>query len=197
MKYKFIVSFVFAALSVSALSAQETNKTGTVSVIKDFSGKVTAIKLIVTSYDIKLDENSKQLIYMDGERTLVTGMLNDEGGKKLIALDPPRQTQIQTGEAGTSSAAKSAGNQSSGVPISETGIISITKDAAGQISAMKVIVDFRAIKPDENGKRLESMDGKKVKIKYDASFDAGLVPVTDIELVEDAAPPASAPSSTK
>jgi len=191
MKYKLIVNFAFAALVATSLSAQETNKTGTVSVIKDFSGKVTAIKLIVTSYDIKLDENSKQLIYMDGERTLVTGMLNDEGGKKLITLDHPRQKQIQAGEAGSSSAAKSAGNQTPGAPISEPGIISITKDAAGQISAMKVIVDFRAIKLDENGKRLESMDGKKVKIKYDASCDAGLVPVTEIELVEDAAPPAS------
>ena len=197
MKYKFIFFITAIALIATSSLAQETNKTGIVSVTKGYSGKATAIKLIVTSYDIKLDENSKQLIYMDGERTLVAGMLNDEGGKKLIALDPPRQAQIQAGETGISGAAKSGGSQSSAVPISETGIISINKDAAGQISAMKVIVDSRSIKLDENGKRLESMDGKKVKIKYDASFDAGLVPVTEIELIEDAAPPASAPSSIK
>ena len=83
------------------------------------------------------------------------------------------------------------------VPIREAGIISVSKDAVGKIIAMKIIVDRCSIKLDENSKQLESMDGQKVKIKYDASFDAGLLPVTEIELIKDAAPPTSAPALIK
>lgn len=183
MKYKFIVSFVFAALAVSLLSAQETNKTGTVSVIKDFSGKTTAIKLIVKDYDIKLDETSKQLmIYMDGERTTVAGALCDENGKCFVILDPQAR-----GKTGTTSSAIPQG----AVPFKETGMISITKDAAGQISSIKLIVESYSIKLDENAKRLESMNGQKVRVTHDASYEMGLLPVTEIELVEDAVPPVS------
>ena len=196
MKYKCILIIVFIALIITSSLAQETNKTGIVNVTKDYSGKVTAIKLIVNSYDIKLDENSKQLNYMDGERTTVVGMLGDEGGKKIIILDPPRQGQAQAGETG-SNAAKDTGSQRSAVPIREAGIISVSKDAVGKIIAMKIIVDRCSIKLDENSKQLESMDGQKVKIKYDASFDAGLLPVTEIELIKDTAPPTSAPALIK
>jgi len=72
MKYKFIVFITFVALIITSSLAQETNKTGIVSVTKDFSGKVTAIKLIVNSYDIKLDEHSKQLESMADQKVRVT-----------------------------------------------------------------------------------------------------------------------------
>ena len=72
MKYKFILFITFIALMITSSLAQETNKTGIVSVTKDYSGKVTAIKLIVNSYDIKLDENSKQLESLDGQKVSVT-----------------------------------------------------------------------------------------------------------------------------
>jgi len=192
MKYKFIVFITFVALIITSSLAQETNKTGIVSVTKDFSGKVTAIKLIVNSYDIKPDENSKQLIYMHGERTMVAGMLCDEGGKKIIILDPPRQAQSQAGETG---AAKDTGSQGAAVPIRETGTISITKDAVGKISAIKFITDSCSIKPDENGKQLESMDGQKVRITYDAFFNEGLLPVTSVKLIKENDPPAASPIS--
>ncbi|MFH1477662.1 MAG: hypothetical protein ABIH24_09270 [Verrucomicrobiota bacterium] len=189
MKHKFILFITLLALIITSSLAQETNKTGIVSVTKDYSGKVTAIMLIVNSYDIKLDENSKQLIYMDGERTLVAGMLNDEGGKKLIALDPPRQAQAQAGKTGVSSVAKDTGSQPAVVPIRETGTISITKDAVGQITAIKLIVDRCYIKLDENSKQLESMDGRKVRVTYDALFSEGLLPVTSVELIKESDSP--------
>ena len=61
-------------------SALELRKTGIVSVIKDASGKMTGLKLIVNSYDIPLDEGSKPLESMDGQKVRVTGTFSNEGG---------------------------------------------------------------------------------------------------------------------
>ena len=61
-------------------SALELRKTGIVSVVKDAGGKVTGLKLIVNSYDIPLDEGSKPLESMDGQKVRVTGTFSNEGG---------------------------------------------------------------------------------------------------------------------
>ena len=185
MKYKFIFFITFIALMITSSLAQQTNKTGIVSVAKDYSGKVKAIKLIVNSYAIKLDENSKQLNYMDGERTTVVGMLSDEGGKSFIILDPPRQAQAPVGETGNNSAAQDTIRQRPAGPIRETGTISITKDAIGQITAIKLIVDSYPIKLDEYSKQLESMDGQKIRVTHDALFNGGFLPVTSVELIKE------------
>lgn len=197
MKHKFILFITLLALIITSSLAQETNKTGIVSVTKDSSGKVTAIKLIVNSYNIKLDENSKQLGYMDGERTMVVGMLSDEGGKNLIILDPPRPARAQAGETGVSGAAKDTGSQPATVPFKETGKISITKDAIGQVAAIKFIVDSCSIKLDENSKQLEAMDGQKVRVTYDALFNEGLLPVTSVKLIKESDSPTASPSLIK
>lgn len=65
-------------------SALELRKTGIVSVVKDAGGKVTGLKLIVNSYDIPLDEGSKSLENMDGQKVRVTGTFSNEGGKRMF-----------------------------------------------------------------------------------------------------------------
>ena len=194
MKYKFILFITIIALIATSSLAQETNKTGIVSVTKDYSGKVTAIKLIINSYDIKLDENSKQLNHMDGERTTVVGVLSDEGGKNVIILDPPRKVQAPAGKTGIGSAAKDTGSQRPAVPISKTGTISITRDAVGQITTIKLIVNSYDIKLDEHSKQLESMADQKVRVTHDALFIEGLLPVTSVELIKGSDSPVASPS---
>lgn len=64
----------------------ELRKMGIVNVTRDADGKVTAIKLIVTSYDIQLDEGSKPLETMDGQKVRVTCTLSYEGGKRILTV---------------------------------------------------------------------------------------------------------------
>ena len=75
-----------AAPTVPAMLQLELRKTGIVSVTKNVAGKVTGIKLIVTSYDIQLDEGSKPLEAMDGQKVRVTCTLSHEGGKRILAV---------------------------------------------------------------------------------------------------------------
>jgi len=64
----------------------ELRKTGVVNVIKDASGKVSNIKLIVTSYEIILDEGSKALEGMDGQKVRVTGTFSMQDGKRCFTV---------------------------------------------------------------------------------------------------------------
>ena len=64
----------------------ELRKTGVVSVTQDASGKVAAIKLIVTSYDIILDEGSKALETMNGQKVRVTGIFSMQDGKRCFTV---------------------------------------------------------------------------------------------------------------
>ena len=64
----------------------ELRKTGVISVIKDASGKVTAIKLIVTSYDIILDEGSKALESKDGQKVRVSGTFSMQDNKRCFTV---------------------------------------------------------------------------------------------------------------
>lgn len=68
-------------------SALLLRKTGIVRVVKDKSGKVTAIKLVVTSYEITLDEGSKQLETMDGQKVKVIATYKREGDKRWLTVN--------------------------------------------------------------------------------------------------------------
>ncbi len=71
------------------ITTLELRKTGTVSVVRDATGKVTGIRLIVNMYDIPLDENSKMLETMDGKRVRVVGTVgnyNQEGNARLFTV---------------------------------------------------------------------------------------------------------------
>jgi len=178
MKSKIVIWIALTALIIASSWAEETNKTGIVSVTRDCSGKTTAIKLIIRDYDIKLDKYSKRLGYMDGERTTLVGALCDENGKKLVVLDPQAYGK-------SAAIATNSTPQGAATPFNETGMLSIARDAAGQVAAIKIIVDSCTIKLDERGKQLESLDGRKVKVTYDALFSEGLLPVTSVELVKE------------
>jgi pyruvate dehydrogenase E2 component (dihydrolipoamide acetyltransferase) len=75
-----------ADVKAPAMMPLELRKTGIVNVTKDASGKVSAIKLIVTSYDIQLDDGSKALEAMDGQKVRVTCTLSHEGGKRILTV---------------------------------------------------------------------------------------------------------------
>ena len=86
-------------------SALELRKTGIVSAVKDASGKVTGLKLIVNSYDIPLDEGSKPLESMDGQKVRVTGTFSNEGGKRMFYV---KSVEPITAEGTAASPAKPA-----------------------------------------------------------------------------------------
>ncbi len=67
-------------------SALELRKTGVVRVQKNADGNVDGIKLIVTSYNIVLDEGSKALEKMDGQKVKVMCTFKQEGEKKWLTV---------------------------------------------------------------------------------------------------------------
>ena len=69
-----------------APSALQLRKTGVVQVNRDKSDKVVSIKLIVTSYDITLDEGSKPLEELDGQKVKVIGTYKREGGRRWFTV---------------------------------------------------------------------------------------------------------------
>ncbi|MDO9541690.1 MAG: hypothetical protein Q7J98_05150, partial [Kiritimatiellia bacterium] len=52
----------------------------------DASGNVTGIKLIATSYEIQMDEGSKPLEAMDGQKVRINCTLSHEGGKRVLTV---------------------------------------------------------------------------------------------------------------
>ncbi|MFC1454439.1 hypothetical protein ACFLQL_04575 [Verrucomicrobiota bacterium] len=86
----------------------ELRKTGYVNVIKDASGKVTAIKLVVTSYDIEMDEGSKPLEEMDGQKVRVNCTLSHADGKRLLTIKNVEQVAGSGGAPAAPAAAKPA-----------------------------------------------------------------------------------------
>lgn len=86
-------------------SALELRKTGIVSVVKDASGKVTGLKLIVNMYDIPLDEGSKPLESMDGQKVRVIGTFSNEGGMRRFYV---KSVEPVTAEGAAASPAKPA-----------------------------------------------------------------------------------------
>ena len=78
-------------LPAAPRSMLELKKHGTVEVEKDAAGKVTAIKLIVTSYNVTLDEGSKPLESMDGQKVKVLATykkVEDEGWLTVTSVEP-------------------------------------------------------------------------------------------------------------
>lgn len=64
----------------------ELRKMGEISVSKDASGQITAIKLIVTSYDIILDEGNKPLENINGQKVRVTGTFSMQEGRRCFTV---------------------------------------------------------------------------------------------------------------
>lgn len=93
-------------------SALELRKTGVVSVTKDAGGKVTGLKLIVNMYEIPLDEGSKPLENMDGQKVRVTGTFSSEGGKRLFYVKSVEPVAAE----GAAAPAAPAGKPAEAVP---------------------------------------------------------------------------------
>jgi len=93
------------AAKPAVTSALELRKTGIISVAKDASGKVTGLKLIVNMYDIPLDEGSKPLESMDGQKVRVTGTFSNEGGMRRFYV---KSVEPVTAEGTAASPAKPA-----------------------------------------------------------------------------------------
>ncbi len=65
----------------------DVRKSGVVNVVKDKDGKVSAIRLVVTSYEITLDEASKPLETMDGAKVRVSGTFSfDDQNRRWITV---------------------------------------------------------------------------------------------------------------
>ncbi len=65
----------------------DVRKTGVVNVVKDKDGNVTAIRLVVTSYEITLDEASKPLESMDGHKVRISGAFSfDDQNQRWITV---------------------------------------------------------------------------------------------------------------
>lgn len=92
-------------IKTAVTSALELRKTGIVSVVKDAAGQVTGLKLIVNSYDIPIDEGSKPLTSMDGQKVRVTGTFSNEGGKRLFYV---KSVEPVTAEGAAATPAKPA-----------------------------------------------------------------------------------------
>jgi len=92
-------------VKTAVTGALELRKTGIVSVVKDAGGKVTGLKLIVNSYDIPLDEGSKPLESMDGQKIRVIGTFSNEGGKRMFYV---KSVEPVTAEGTAASPAKPA-----------------------------------------------------------------------------------------
>ena len=169
MKYKFILFIPITAFIITSALAQdavlpptsrlELRKTGIVSITKDTSGKVRAIKLVVNHYDVKLDEYGKRLASMDGQEVSVNCSFSNEGGKRVVTVRDP---QYQ-GEASGVSAQL----------LRKKGIISVTKNASGQVAAIRLIVNSYDIPLDEYSKQLATMDGRKVRATGSFSNEGG------------------------
>lgn len=76
----------------------ELRKTGTINITKDASGKITSIKLVVTSYEITLDEGSKALESMDGQKVRVTGTFSQQDGKKWFTVKSVEPWSTEAGK---------------------------------------------------------------------------------------------------
>jgi len=64
----------------------ELRKSGTVNVQRDATGKVTGMRLVVTYYEIPLDDNSKGLEALEGKKVRCTGVYSPEGGKRMFTV---------------------------------------------------------------------------------------------------------------
>lgn len=151
------VPIVTAPMVKPASTELQLQKTGVVSVTKDTSGQITAIKLIVTSYDIQLDEGSKPLQSMDGQEVHLNCTLNHEGGKRILIV---KNEKHKTGKMMP-------------LELRKKGIISVIKDTSGQVTAIRLVITSYDIQLDEGSKLLGAMNGQKVRINCALSHEGG------------------------
>ncbi len=77
---------------------KEKAKTGIVKLSKDEAGAVTGITLLEIKAEIALDEASKPLESMDGQKVTLTGTLSPEGNRPLFHISPAPAAPAQTGK---------------------------------------------------------------------------------------------------
>ncbi len=71
---------------VPAVQQLPMTKSGTVQVVRDSSGKVVGINLVVTSYKVAMNDVAKQLEAMDGQKVRVRGTVSLDGDQRVITL---------------------------------------------------------------------------------------------------------------
>ena len=123
-------------------------------VVKDKKGKVIALSLITTSYNIHMDDNSKQLEKMDGKTVSLIAQVMQEDGKRVLAVSKVA--------GGADKKASASDKQPSG--LRKTGVIQVIKDKDDKVIALNLSVGSYKIKMDNNSKQLETMNGKKVNL---------------------------------
>ena len=70
----------------AALPPPEFRRTGTLQVIKE-GGKVIGIKLVALSYDLVVDDSTKDMENLDGKRVRIVGTFSHQtDGKRMIAV---------------------------------------------------------------------------------------------------------------
>ena len=98
MRMKFISAAIAVMLGSLSIQSQaqtadqadqaipfDVRKTGMVNVVKDREGNIQSIRLVVTSYEITMDDAAKPLENMDGYKVRVTGAFSfDEEGRRWI-----------------------------------------------------------------------------------------------------------------
>ena len=103
-------------------SALMLRKTGVVQVNKDKSGKVTNIKLVVTSYNITLDKGSKELESMGGQKVKITGTYKREDDKRWLTVKSVEPVQEKKGKSTEAKPAEKAPKKKAAEkPAKETG----------------------------------------------------------------------------
>jgi hypothetical protein len=73
-------------VNVPAIQAIPMTKSGTVQLVRDASGKVIGINLIVTSYKVTMNDVAKQLEAMDGQKVRVKGTISLDGDTRVITI---------------------------------------------------------------------------------------------------------------
>jgi hypothetical protein len=85
------------------------------------------------------------------------------------------------------------------IEVHKTGIVNVTKDASGKVTSIKLIYSFYEVQLDDEGKKLEAMDGQKVKVSCYLTHEGGkkIITVKSFEAAADtsAAPATKAPAA--
>jgi Rieske Fe-S protein len=86
-----VVAFV---LVVSPAMAADVTVKGTVSVVKDDAGKITAVKITTKDgdkevvYSVTLNPEGKKLAHQDGKEVEVKGTVHEKEGAKTLTIKP-------------------------------------------------------------------------------------------------------------
>lgn len=154
---------------ITATLAQEASKTGIVRVTKDSIGKVRAIKLIVNSCDIKLDEYSKQLATMDGQKVTVSGTFSNEGGKMYFTIQRSQQEQLSgdqlPGESKRNGSNEVESVQATAINRQEVRSQIQSKDSLQNI---KPVIPSAAVQPQPKLPHAVILQAKRVQTKKDS-----------------------------